>query len=516
MDNSESRELWRSLLDKLKEALTSVLPVSVLVLALSLTPWVSISVHEIVVFLVATFMLILGIALFNMGADLAMTPMGQYIGEGLTKSKRISILLGVSLMMGVLITVAEPDLSVLADQVSAVMNGKVLIYTVGAGVGLLLVLGVYKILFRLELPSILMFLYMMLFCIVTLLLENGKGSLIALSFDSGGVTTGPITVPFLMALGVGIAMTVGGRNANENSFGIIALCSVGPILAVLLLSLMSRGSIDYRVPDYSMDGILEEGLGNIFLGQMADVGLSLLLVLAVFFVLEFIILKLPKNTLMQILIGATYTFLGLVVFLTAVEMAFMPIGYKIGLCLAESHPVLITLFAFIIGNVVVLAEPAVHVLNNQVEEITGGEVSKKQMMLALSIGVGVSIGLSVLRVHLGFSLLYYLVPGYLISLGLSVFVPKLYTAIAFDSGGVASGPLTSSFILPMVIGACVSMQGESSVLDFAFGVVAMVAMTPLITIQSLGFKSVVSMRRRKSAAMRRIMAAADDQIIYFA
>lgn len=516
MDNSESRELWRSLLDKLKEALTSVLPVSVLVLALSLTPWVSISVHEIVVFLVATLMLILGIALFNMGADLAMTPMGQYIGEGLTKSKRISILLGVSLMMGVLITVAEPDLSVLADQVSAVMNGKVLIYTVGAGVGLLLVLGVYKILFRLELPSILMFLYMMLFCIVTLLLENGKGSLIALSFDSGGVTTGPITVPFLMALGVGIAMTVGGRNANENSFGIIALCSVGPILAVLLLSLMSRGSIDYRVPDYSMDGILEEGLGNIFLGQMAEVGLSLLLVLAVFFVLEFIILKLPKNTLMQILIGAAYTFLGLVVFLTAVEMAFMPIGYKIGLCLAESHPVLITLFAFIIGNVVVLAEPAVHVLNNQVEEITGGEVSKKQMMLALSIGVGVSIGLSVLRVHLGFSLLYYLVPGYLISLGLSVFVPKLYTAIAFDSGGVASGPLTSSFILPMVIGACVSMQGESSVLDFAFGVVAMVAMTPLITIQSLGFKSVVSTRRRKSAAMRRIMAAADDQIIYFA
>jgi hypothetical protein len=193
----------------------------------------------------------------------------------------------------------------------------------------------------------------------------------------------------------------------------------------------------------------------------------------------------------------------------------MPIGFKIGTQLAATSPNLLIGFAFVLGMVVVLAEPAVHVLNNQVEEITGGEVSRRQMMLALSIGVGVSIGLSVLRVRLGFSLLYYLIPGYLISLGLSFFVPRLYTAIAFDSGGVASGPLTSSFILPLVIGACCSMQGESAVLDFAFGVVSMVAMTPLITIQSLGFKSVVSVRRRESAAIRRILASADDQIIYF-
>ncbi len=513
--DSLSGQLWSSLLGKLKEALTSVLPVSVLVLVLYLSPWVEISVHELVVFFIATLMLVFGIGLFNMGADLAMTPMGQYIGEGLTKSRRITILLGVSLLMGVLITVAEPDLSVLAEQVSAVMNGNVLIYTVGAGVGLLLVLGVYRILFHLDLPAILMFLYMTLFCVTAILIESGRGSLMSLSFDSGGVTTGPITVPFLMALGVGIAMTIGGRNASENSFGLIALCSVGPILAVLFLSLFSSGSLDYKVPDYSMDAILNDGIGEVFLGQAEDVGRSLLLVLGVFFILQFIVLKLPRTKLMQVLIGAAYTFVGLVIFLSAVEMAFMPIGYKIGLELAAETPWLIIIFAFIIGNVVVLAEPAVHVLNNQVEEITNGEVSKRQMMLALSLGVGVSIGLSVLRVYLGFSILYYLVPGYLISLGLSFFVPKLYTAIAFDSGGVASGPLTSSFILPMVIGTCVSMQGESSVLDFAFGVVAMVAMTPLITIQSLGFKSVLSVRRRKSAAMRRILESADDQIIYF-
>ncbi len=510
-----SKSIWHSLLEKFKESVLSVLPISLIVFALSVTPWVDITSHEMVVFIIATILLIIGISLFNLGADLAMTPMGQYIGEGLTKSRKIGVLLGVSLVMGVLITVAEPDLSVLAEQVSALMNGKLLIYTVGAGVGLLLLLGVYKIILHLELPSILMFLYMMLFCIVALLIQGGKGSMLALSFDSGGVTTGPITVPFIMALGVGIAMTIGGRNASENSFGLIALCSVGPILAVLLLSLLSTGNMEYSVPDYSMGALLDEGVGMLFLEKTADVGQSLLLILGVFFILQFIILKLPWNKLVQVLIGAAYTLVGLVLFLAAVEMAYMPIGYKIGVHLGEAHPLLITGLAFIIGNVVVLAEPAVHVLNNQVEEITGGEVSRKQMMIALSLGVGVSIGLSVLRVYFGFSVLYYLVPGYLISLALSFFVPKLYTAIAFDSGGVASGPLTSSFILPMVIGTCMSMQGESAVMDFAFGVVAMVAMTPLITIQSLGFKSVMSVRRRKKVAMRRILEASDDQIIYF-
>ena len=417
--------------------------------------------------------------------------------------------------MGLLITVAEPDLSVLAGQVSAVMNSTVLILTVGVGVGLFLVMAVLKIVFHSDLTSILMFFYLFLFSVAALLIESGKGAFLPLSFDSGGVTTGPITVPFIMALGVGIALTVGGRNASENSFGLIALCSVGPIAAVLLLSLTAKGDLTFAIPDYSMDAILSHGIGPLFVDMMLEVGKSLILVVIVFFILQAVILKLPRTKIIQILFGIVYTFVGLVLFLSAVAMAFMPIGFKIGLQMAAYNPSLLTAFAFILGMVVVLAEPAVHVLNNQVEEITGGEVSKRQMMVALSVGVGVSIGLSVVRVHFGFSLLYYLIPGYLLSLGLSFFVPKIYTAIAFDSGGVASGPLTSSFILPLVIGACVSLQGESAVLDFAFGVVAMVAMTPLITIQALGFKSIMSIRHRDNTAMRRILAAADDQIIYF-
>ena len=507
--------VWKSLGDKLREALLSVMPVSLLVLALSLTPWVTISGRELLVFIVSALLLVLGIGLFNLGADMAMTPMGQYIGQGLTASKRLGILLGVGFVMGLLITIAEPDLAVLAEQVKAVMDGSLLITTVGVGVGLLLLLGVFKVLFHLDLTSLLLFFYMALFCLAALLIDSGKGSLLALSFDSGGVTTGPITVPFIMALGVGIALTVGGRNASENSFGLIALCSVGPILAVLALSLFSKGELNYAIPDYSMGTILSEGTGELFFEKGFEVGKSLFLVVFSFFVLQFLVLKLPKSKIVQILFGIVYTFIGLVIFLAAVEMAFMPLGFQIGAQLSAHSPLVVILFAFVIGNVVVLAEPAVHVLNSQVQDITGGQVSKRQMMLALSLGVGISIGLSVLRVYLGFSVLYYLIPGYILSLGLSFFVPKLYTAIAFDSGGVASGPLTSSFILPMVIGACATLQGEGAVLDFAFGVVAMVAMTPLITIQCLGFNSVMQVRYRSNVAMRRILQAGDDQIIYF-
>lgn len=515
MGKAIAKDLWVSLREKLRESLVSVLPVSILVFILSVTPWVDISKHELLVFTGSAFLLIVGIGLFNLGADMAMTPMGQYIGEGLTKSKKMGLLLGVSFLMGLLITIAEPDLSVLAAQVGTVMNGTLLIVTVGVGVGLFLLLAVTKIVFHLDLTSLLLFFYMLLFCLAALLIDAGKGSFLPLSFDSGGVTTGPITVPFIMALGVGIALTVGGRNAGENSFGLIALCSIGPIAAVLLLSLTAKGDLSFAIPDYSMETVLGEGFWNLAGEMMAEVGKSLVFVVVFFFILQAAILKLPKSKIIQILFGIGYTFIGLVLFLSAVSMGFMPVGFKIGTQLAASNPVILIAFAFILGMVVVLAEPAVHVLNGQVAEITGGEVTRIQMMTALSVGVGVSIGLSVIRVYYGFSLLYYLIPGYLVSLGLSFLVPKLYTAIAFDSGGVASGPLTSSFILPLVIGACCTLQGESAVMDFAFGVVAMVAMTPLITIQALGFKSVVSVHRRETQAIRRILAASDDQIIYF-
>ena len=509
--------MFKILLSKLKEALISVLPVTVIILILAATPIVNISGREIGIFCASAVLLILGIGLFNMGADLAMTPMGEHIGAGLTKSKKLTVLLVVCFIMGVLITIAEPDLSVLAEQVSTVMNSTLLIVMVGVGVGLFLLLAVCKIEYKKNLSMLLMFAYLALFmvCAVLLELKGEDGSMFfPLAFDSGGVTTGPITVPFLMALGLGISTTVGGKNSNENSFGLIALCSVGPMIAVLLLSATSKGELTYTLPDYSMSAVTGANFGPEVLRILLDVLKALGLIVVFFFILQFSVLKLPKRKIIQIIIGIVYTFLGLVLFLGAATVGFMPIGFEIGSQVASYNSGIMIALGFVFGAVVVLAEPAVHVLNKQVEDVTDGAVKKREMMIALALGVGLSIGLSMIRVIFGFSLLWYLVPGYIISLGLSFFVPGLYTAIAFDSGGVASGPLTSSFILPMAIGTCSALGGN--VLGSAFGVVSMVAMVPLITIQVLGFKAIVSRRMRQKLTERRIFAADDEQIIYFA
>ena len=505
---------------KTKESVLSVLPVVVLVLILCCTPFCNLSGTEIGVFCVSAVLAVLGISLFNLGADIAMTPMGDYMGTGLTKSKKMSVLLTVCFLMGVLITIAEPDLSVLASQIAEKVNPTVLIVSVGVGVGVFLLLSVLKMVFKVPLSFLLMFFYMCLFALAALLIETGHTDFLALSFDSGGVTTGPITVPFIMALGVGISQTLGGKDSTENSFGLIALCSVGPILAVIALGIFSNGgAVNVGTGEYAMgQNVVADFFASMW-SVVKEVALSLGLIALFFFVFQFICLKLPKQKLIRIIIGLVYTYVGLVLFLTAVSAGFMKIGYKLGTELGNNHPAVSIVFAFILGAVVVLAEPAVRVLNKQVEEVTEKAVSRRSMMIALCIGVGVAIGLSVLRIWLHFSILYYLIPGYLLSLGLSFFVPRLYTAIAFDSGGVASGPLTSSFILPFAIGVCVSADvqgsGNANILTDAFGLVALVAMTPLITIQLLGFRAIMAKKMRDKIAMNRILNADDEQIIKF-
>ena len=506
----------KQFINKIKEALISVLPVTIIVILLNLTPLVDFSNKEIIVFSLSAVLLILGIGLFNLGADLAMTPMGEYVGSGLTKSRRLNILLLVCFALGLFITIAEPDLTVLASQVKDIINPpSLLIISVGVGVGLFLLIAVLKIVFKRQLASILMFFYMLLFALTSILIVTGKENLLALSFDSGGVTTGPITVPFIMALGVGIATTIGGKRANENSFGLIALCSVGPILAVMVLGILSSGDLSsFAIPDYSIADNVVKGFFTSLLAVTKEVTIALGLVVVFFFIINFIFLRLPKRKIQQILFGVLFTYLGLIIFLTSVNVGFMPIGYKMGTELGNTNPTIIAIIGFILGLVVVLAEPAVHVLKKQVEEITAGTVSKRSMLIALSIGVGISICLSLIRIIFNFSILYYLIPGYFISLGLSFFVPRMYTAIAFDSGGVASGPLTSTFILPFAVGVCMAIYNDGNmVLLNAFGVVAMVAMTPLITIQLLGFKAILSKKVKEKIAMRRILTEDDDQII---
>ena len=505
----------KELKDKILEALYSALPITVLVYLMALTPWFDFSTVELITFTAGAVLLVLGIGLFSMGADLAMTPMGTHVGSGLSKQRKLGLLLFVCFVLGMLITIAEPDLQVLANQVSAVMNGTVLVYAVGFGVGAFLVIAVLKIVFRKSLGTILMLFYMLLFALGLMLAVSGNLPLLPMSFDSGGVTTGPITVPFIMALGMGISSVLGDPRSKDNSFGLVALCSVGPVLAVLVLGIFARNDLTYTVPDYTVNADILGSYLHTALHTCREVATALGMIVVFFLVCQVAFLRLSFKRLKRIGVGVIITYIGLVLFLTGVNVGFMPIGYKLGYALAETSSELLIGFGLITGVLVVLAEPAIHVLNGQVEEVTDGMVSKKAMMVGLCVGVGAAITLSMIRIVYDFSLVYYIIPGYFISLALSLFVPPVYTAIAFDSGGVASGPMTSGFILPFAVGACVAVQGEAAVLRDAFGVVALVAMIPLITIQLLGFKGLIDAKVQERKAMKRILDADDQQIINF-
>jgi len=505
------KELWA----KIKEALISALPITAIVYIVALLPWFDFSEQTLIAFGIGAVMLILGIGLFNLGADMAMTPMGTHVGAGLSKQRKLWLLLAVCFVLGMLITIAEPDLQVLAKQVSGVMDGTLLVYVVGVGVGTFLMVAILRIVFKRRLSNILGVFYMLLFALALLLMENGRQDLLPMAFDSGGVTTGPITVPFIMALGVGISSVLGDKHSQENSFGLVALCSVGPMLAVLILGIFSRGSLNYT-PDFPLveADIAGEFLHN--LGHVAkEVGIALGMIVVFFAICQVAFLKLPKRRLLRIGVGVVFTYVGLVLFLTGVNVGFMPVGYALGQQMGNVPPQLLVLFALAMGVLVVLAEPAIHVLNGQVEDITGGYITKKSMLIGLCVGVGSAIALAVVRILFDFSLAWYIVPGYFISLALSLVVPPMYTAVAFDSGGVASGPMTSGFILPFAIGVCVGVQGEGAVLRDAFGVVSLVAMAPLITIQLLGFRAIVSNKLKERRAMKKILDADDQQIINF-
>jgi len=505
----------RELLSKIKEALISALPITLIVYIMALTPWFDFSGTELITFSIGALLLILGIGFFNLGADLAMTPMGTHVGSGLSKQKKLGLLLGVCFALGVLITVAEPDLQVLAKQVQGVINGTALIVTVGVGVGIFLLVAILKIVFRKTLSELLSIFYMLLFCLALILTVMDKQAFLPMAFDSGGVTTGPITVPFIMALGVGISYVLGDRRSKDNSFGLVALCSIGPILAVMALGMFSRGELTYSVPNYTVSNDILGAYLHTAVHTVKEVSIALGLIVVFFLICHFTFLHMSKRQLKRITVGVVFTYIGLVMFLTGVNVGFMPIGYQLGTALGSLHPAFLIGFGVLMGVLVVLAEPAIHVLNAQVEDVTGGMITKKSMILGLCIGVGAAIGLAMLRIVFDFSIIYYVIPGYFVSLLLSLFVPKVYTAIAFDSGGVASGPMTSGFILPFAVGACVAVQGTDAVLQDAFGVVAVVAMTPLITIQLLGFRAVVGKKVREKRAMQRILDADDQQIITF-
>lgn len=469
--------------EKWTEAASSVAPIVILVIILSLTI-APVRTDVMLNFLVGTFMVILGISFFSLGADSSMTPIGNKIGTAMTKTKKLGIILPVSFALGFAVTIAEPDLQVLAQTVPHINNG-VLLLTVGMGVGFFLSLCMVRILTGTSLRKILIVCYAVVFALAFFT----EADFLGIAFDSGGVTTGPMTVPFILALGVGVSNIRSDKKAEADSFGLVALCSIGPILAVLLLGFFYSGSGESTqaiLPAYETTGQIGTAYLRAIPEYMLEMAMALFPVVAIFFLFQAFSLKLTRHSLGKICFGLAYTYLGLVLFLTGVNVGFSSLGSVLGESLATgwTKAILIPL-SMLFGWFIISAEPAVAVLEKQIEEVSAGAIPGKAIKLSLSAAIAVAMGLSMLRVVTGISIMYFLIPGYAIALILSFFVPDIYTAIAFDSGGVASGPMTATFMLQFVIGASAALGG--SVLKDAFGLVAMVAMMPLISIQIVGF-----------------------------
>ncbi len=491
--------LREKLREKLREALSAVFPIIAIVLLLCFTI-APINPSILMCFLIGAALLVLGMMLFTLGAELSMTPMGEKVGACMTQSKRLSVIVPLSFLLGYIITVSEPDLQVLAGQVASIPN-PVLIGAVSGGVALFLVMALLRMLFRIPLPPVLLLFYALAF-VLTLFVPD---DFLSVAFDSGGVTTGPMTVPFIMALGVGVSAIRNDRHAADDSFGLVAMCSIGPILSVLILGMIYHPKESVYTPAGNLviqDSVeLWKLFGRGFPTYIREIAVSLLPIVLFFGIFQLTVLKLRRRQLTKMIVGLAYTYIGLVLFMTGVNVGFMPAGNYLGKTLGESpQPWLLVPIAMVMGFFIVKAEPAVYVLNKQVEEMTDGAISARLMGTGLSVGVALSLGIAMIRVLTGISVMWFLVPGYAIALGISFFVPKIYTAIAFDSGGVASGPMTAAFLLPLAQGACGAVGGN--IVTDAFGVVAMVALTPLITIQLLGLLS----QRRTARVSKRLPA----------
>lgn len=476
--------------EKFKEALSAVLPITLIVIVLNftITPLDS---HYFLRFLIGAAAIIIGLTIFLFGVEIGITPIGSLMGKSLARSNKFWFVAIATLILGFLISVAEPDLHILAGQVETVTSGAIgkfgIVTVVSVGVGLMISAGLLRILFNIPLHK---FLTVSYFIILGLGIFTSP-EFLAIAFDSSGATTGALTVPFMLALALGVSsMKKDGQDSENDSFGLVGIASAGAIMAVMVMSILSKSD--------RVTGSLEQEMSTStsiiapFVRQIPKIAFEIIIALSpiivLFFVFQFISFRLTKKQLRKIVMGIIYTFLGLTIFLTGVNAGFMEVGALVGYKVAAlGKPWLVILVGFILGLVTILAEPAVHVLTNQIEDVTSGYIKRTAVFLFLSIGVGTAVALSMIRIIVpGLQLWHCLLPGYIAAIAMAQFAPTLFVGIAFDSGGVASGPMTATFILAFAQGAAEFIPHADVLVD-GFGVIAMVAMTPLIALQILGF-----------------------------
>ncbi len=475
-------------IDKLKEVLLAVLPVVFMVILTSVI-FLSLSWAQIFSFLLGAAFIIVGLTIFLVGVDLSISPFGHKLGEIIVRPNRVWIVVAAGLLLGFFISVAEPDLHILADQVSLVTSGAIgkwsVILAVSLGIALLVALGLLRSLFSFPLYKLLTILYGIIL-ILSIFVSSGY---LAISFDSSGATTGAMTVPFMLALALGVATMKKDRKASEkDSFGLVAIASAGAIIGMLIMGIIAPQSEFSGTIDFSTgNGSILAQLSSEFVHQLWESAVAIAPMFLIFIVCQIFFMKQKGKPFLSMAKGFVYSYIGLAFILSGANTGFMQIGREIGSQLSQmDNKVPLILVGFLLGLVTVLAEPAVHVLTNQIEEVTSGSIRKSAVLAALSLGVGVAVVLSMLRILIpGLQLWHILLPGYAIALLLANFGPKLFVGIGFDSGGVASGPMTATFILAFTQGAANQVQSANVMID-GFGVIALVALTPIITLQLLG------------------------------
>lgn len=491
--------MFENFKDDLRDAFCSIIPIIFVVCILSL--FMPIPFSLFIAFLFSSILLIFGTALFTFGSDISMMIIGERIGSKLVKSKRIGIILLVSFIIGTIVTIAEPDLRVFVEQIIS-MPSIVMTLVISIGVGISLLLSSLRSIFNWSLNKMLFIGYMVCLLLMFLVAEE----FVPVAFDSGGVTTGTISIPFIMTLGLGFTANRVDKGAREAGLGLVSLCSVGPIIMVLLLGLFYKGNGTYEVEEFIRTNINFFDYSNQFWISIKDVLLSISPIIIVFIIFQLITKDVDKWDLHKIVFGLLITIVGLVLFFTATNVGFMDMGYYLGQNISNAdYKYLLIPFSMIIAYFIAIAEPAVMVLNEQIEELTEGGISKKTLNIAIALGVSVATGLSIIRIFTNTSFFYYFIPAQILSLVLMFFTPKIFTAIAFDAGGAAGGALTSAFLLPISIGICLSTG--TNVMTGAFGISAFISLAPLITIQLIGI-----LYKYKDKRIKRI-SGFDDSIV---
>ncbi len=489
---------------KLFETSLAIVPVAIIIIVLNITV-APVPLSTALSFGLGSVFVILGLSIFLAGVDLAIVPSGSLIGAALTRTRNLPALLGVALVSGFIITLAEPNINVQGDLVEAVtqiITSRALVVSVSLGVGIFLALGMGRIILQIPYKLIVVLAY----ALALFLASRVAPMFVAIAFDSSGASTGPLTVPFFIALGLGVSSVRGGKKADDDSFGTTGIAAIGAILAITTLAfILSRGSnadatlaADYIPEAFATLPTLENSapfftllrgacstLFRSFPFEAVSVSFSLgpLAILVIIF--QLVLLHMPPAQMRRIVIGLIYAWIGLVLFFAGANTGFIPAGTALGQALGgpDKQWILIPL-GCILGALIVTAEPAMWVLTTQVEEVSAGNIRKPVLLTTVAIGVATGVGLTMWRVIAGFNVWFLIAPTFLLAMALTFVTPKLFVSIAFDSGSVATGPISSTLILPLTLGAALASGGNPA--TDGFGLIAMIAVFPPISIQILG------------------------------